>query len=589
MTGSSSTGGRSSARWGIACALAAATLLLYAPVLHFDFVRYDDPHYVLLHPRLSRGLSWDNLRWSLTAFEVGNWHPLTLASHMADVSMFGMRAGAHHAVNALFHALNAALLFLLFDRMTSRAAPSLVTATLFAVHPLNVESVAWVSQRKGVLSMVFILLAAHLYVSWTRRGSAWRYAAALAASALALAAKPIAVVIPGLLLTLDVWPLSRFPAAPGERAPSPARLVLEKLPFALLAAAAAVATWAAQSAFGAVGSLEDHPAISRLAHAAFAFAWYLWRMVWPRDLSLFYPTTLGPNAPLELAASTALIAALALTAWACRSRSPCVTFGVCWYAIALAPVAGLVNFGTQIVADRYAYLALIGPFAAIAFTGADLASRWSPAARRAVVAVTCAAGLVLAFATGSALAPWRSSLSILERGYERAPENIHAIANLGLELVKLGRYGEAIPLLKKAAAQRPRYTTVHSYLGYAYAQTGRPADARGPYEEAVRLEPEDVEVATELGQVLVRLGENDEAEARFRQAVSRDPGFGAAWKGLALLLASEGRAQEAEPAFERAAPLRPGDVALRTAWAANLTALGRREEALAVLREAGGY
>ena len=417
------------AAWLAASALAVATVLLYAPVFGFEFVRYDDPHYVLLHPRISQGLNWDNVRWSLTAFEVGNWHPLTLISHMADVSAFGMRAGGHHAVNAVLHAANAALLFVLLHVTTRRRAPSLVAALFFAVHPLNVESVAWVSQRKSVLCMFLLLLTFLAYVAWTR-GRGWgTYVAAVVGCAAALATKPMAVVLPGLLLLLDFWPLGRFPADEPGRLRSALRLVAEKLPFAALAVAASLATWAAQREGGALGSLGDHPWGVRLAHAAFAYAWYLLRMVWPIGLSLFYPTSLGDAAVPEVAGSVVVLAAVTAAVWLGARARPYLAFGWVWYVLALVPVIGIVNFGTQIVADRYAYLPLIGPFVAIAFLGADLLEGRSARVRNATASACAAAIFALAFGTGYALAPWHDSLAILTRGLRRAPDNVHAISS----------------------------------------------------------------------------------------------------------------------------------------------------------------
>jgi hypothetical protein len=408
----------------VAIALGIATLLLYAPVSHFPFISYDDPSYVVHNTHISRGLTWDNIRWALTAYEVSNWHPLTLISHMTDVSLFGMRAGAHHAVNALLHAVNAALLFLFLDMATRRRAPSLAAAGLFAVHPLNVESVAWISQRKSVLCMLFLLLTLLAYLVWVRRGGGTRYVIAIAAYAAALAAKPIAVVLPGLLLVVDFWPLGRIPVAVGARARETARLLLEKAPFAALAAAASVATWAAQKEGGALWSLQDSTLAERAADTVFAFAWYLVRMLWPSDLSLFYPTTLGSAAAVEVAGGATLLAVVtAAVVWCVRTR-PYLAMGWAWYVVALLPVVGLVRFGTQIVADRYAYLALIGPFAALAFLAADLVAARDAFVRRAAVAATGIVIVALAFGTGHALSAWRDSLSILRRGFERAPDKL---------------------------------------------------------------------------------------------------------------------------------------------------------------------
>jgi len=574
------------ADWLLAVAVGAATLLLYAPVSRFEFIRYDDPNYVALHPLVSQGLGWANVRWALTAFEVGNWHPLTLISHMTDVSLFGMRAGAHHVVSAILHAVNAALLFFVLNAATGRRMPSLLAAALFAVHPLNVESVAWIAQRKSVLCMLFILLTLLAYVRWVLRGGRARYAMALVAYAAALASKPIAVVLPGLLLALDVWPLSRLPLEGRGTLRRAGWLLFEKAPFAVLAVAATLVTFAAQQEGGALGSFENFPVGLRLANTTFAYAWYLGRMVWPSGLSLFYPTTLGAGAALKVAASAIMLAAITAAVLSCARRQPYLLFGWTWYVVSLVPVAGLVQFGTQIVADRYAYLALIGPFAAIAFLGADAVQGRSVRVRRGAAALAVAAIVALAFGTGYALAPWRDSLSVLSRGYARAPDNVHVLTNLGLELVERERFDEGIALLTRAAEAIPLYSTVHVNLGYAFAKTGRLAEARAEYEIALPLRPDDAKLATELGRVLTQLGANEEAEARFLEALARDQELGTAWLFLGTLLHTEGRFADAEPALERAAALSPGDAKALTAWGMNLAALGRQDEAVAALRKA---
>jgi tetratricopeptide (TPR) repeat protein len=570
----------------LALALGLATLLLYSPVLGFDFISYDDPGYVVHNTHVSRGLTWDNILWALTAYEVSNWHPLTLISHMTDVSLFGMRAGAHHAVNALLHAINAALLFLFLDAATGRCAPSLAAAGLFAVHPLNVESVAWISQRKSVLCMLFLLLTLLAYVVWARRGGATRYVLAIVAYAAALASKPIAVVLPALLVLVDFWPLGRFPLAVGARFRGTARLLLAKAPFAALAAGASVATWAAQKEGGALWSFQDSTLAERAGDTVFALAWYVVRMIWPSELSLFYPTTLGSAATVRVVGCAALlIVVTTLVVQRVRTRRY-LAMGWAWYVLALLPVVGLVRFGTQIVADRYAYLALIGPFAALAFLAADLVAERGTGVRRTAVAATGVVIVALALATGHALSAWRDSLSVFRRGVERAPDNVHALANLGLELVEHERFDEGILLLTRAARMVPKYGTVHVNLGYAYAKSGRAAEARAEYETALSLQPGDAKLEMELGRVLTQLNHFEDAEARFRDAVRHDPELGNGWLFLGALLHTEGRFADAEPCLERAAGLLPDDARSLTAWGVNLAALSRRDEAIATLRKA---
>ncbi len=583
----SEAGARASSRGAaaiLALVLASGTLLLYAPVLGFGFVRYDDFEYVATDPHVSQGLTWANAGWAMTAFHVGNWHPLTLLSHMADVSFFGLRPGAHHAVNALLHALNAALLFLLLRGATGRAAPAALASALFAVHPLQVESVAWVSQRKAVLSLALVLLSLLAYAAWTRRGGAFRYAASLAAYAGALAAKPTAVVVPLLLLAIDLWPLERFRGE--KRAVPPGRLLLEKVPFAALAAAASAVTLLAQKQGEALGTLESHPLAERLAHAVFSYAWYPARTVWPAGLSLFYPMDLGAGAAAKVALSAALLLAAAGLAIVLFRRRPVVAAGVAWYGAALLPVSGLVPFGTQLVADRYAYLPLIGIFVVVAWAALGAVEGRGSAARGLAVLGSAAAILALSLVTRAQLATWRDSEALLSRGVARAPENVHALFNYGLWLAEAGRVDEALPLLARAASLAPTFRTGVVNLGWALAKAGRLDEARARYEEALRLFPQDSPVLAELGRVLALLGRREEAESRLREAIRLDPDSAAGHLLLGTLLHDAGRPREAEPHLERAAALMPQDARAGTALGANLSALGRKEEAIEVLRKA---
>lgn len=576
-------------RTTVVCCVAAlvlGTLLIYAPVIGFGFLPYDDPEYVQLHPRTSRGLSGENLRWAATAVVAGNWHPLALVSHMADVSILGLRPGAHHAVNALLHAVDAALLFALFLTATRRLAPSLLTAALFAAHPLNVESVAWISQRKTVLCMMFLLASLLAHVAWSRRRRPALYVACLLSLAASLAAKPAAVVAPALLLLLDVWPLGRWPAQGEAGWLGARRLLVEKIPHAVLAGAAAVATLAAQRSAGAVGTLESFPMGPRLARATFASAWYVLRMAWPEDLSLFYPVSLGPTAAWRAAGATALLAGVTALVLVQRRRRPYLGIGWAWYLTALLPVVGLVQFGTQIVADRYAYLPLIGPFFALAFLAADAVKGSAPGPRALAALAGVVAVAACAVASRQTLAPWGDSRVLFERGARRAPDNAHAMANLGLVLADEGRIEESIAVLERAERVAPRFGRIQSNLAHAYALAGRLEPARAHYERALDLQGRDAELLLELGWVLVGLGRVAEAESVAREAMSLGPADARVFLFLGTLLYSERRIEEARPFLDRAVALAPSDPRALTALGLELEALGRREEAIAALRKA---
>jgi Flp pilus assembly protein TadD len=503
---------------------------------------------------------------------------------MADVSCFGLRPGAHHAVNAMLHALNAVLLFLLLRRTTGHEAPAALVAAIFAVHPLQVESVAWISQRKTVLSMALVLATLHAYAAWTRRGGAARYAAALAAFAAALAAKPTAVVVPLLLLAFECWPLGRFG---GERRDvSSGSLFLKYVPFAVLAGASSIVTLLAQKQAAALGTLESHSLLTRLAHAIYSYAWYPARMVWPSGLSLFYPMDLGANATAKIALSAGfLLAALGMALVLAGSR-PYVVAGIAWYGAALLPVSGLIPFGTQLVADRYAYLPLVGLFAALVWGLRDAALGRGRALGRLAALASVAAIVTLSLLTRAQLVTWRDSESLLSRGVARAPENVHALFNYGLWLAEAGRVDEALPLLTRAVELAPSFRTGGVNLGWALAKAGRLDEARARYEEALGLLPQDPPLLAELGRVLALLGRREEAESRLREAIRLDPASAAGHLLLGTLLHDGGRPQEAEPYLERSFALMPGDPRAGTALGTNLAALGRTQEALEVLRKA---
>ena len=370
-------------------ALALLTLALYWPVVGHDFVNYDDGLYVTDNPHVQAGLTLDNIAWAFSTGHASNWHPVTWLSHLIDFSCFGWFAGGHHLVNVLFHTANTLLLFLLLRRLTGSLWRCAIVAALFAWHPLHVESVAWVAERKDLLSLFFLLLSLSAYVGYVKQPSPGRYTLTLACFALGLMAKPMIVTLPCLLLLLDWWPLARLrlSATDAGENPSPRShlwpLVCEKLPFFALAAASCVVTVWTQHQTGALRTFHAVPLSARLANTVTAYACYLWKMIWPADLAVLYP--MPSSWPLAMVLGSALaLAGLSLFAWRWRTQFPWVVVGWCWFVVTLVPVIGLVQVGEQAMADRYTYLPLIGVFlaltwgveaATVARRGCDLAER----------------------------------------------------------------------------------------------------------------------------------------------------------------------------------------------------------------------
>jgi protein O-mannosyl-transferase len=528
--------------------LVALVALAYAQVRAFGFVNLDDQAYVYENPLVRHGLTWAGVVQAFSRFQASNWHPLTWLSHLLDVQLFGLHAGAHHVVNATFHALDALLLYALLRQLTARPWRSALVAALFAVHPLHVESVAWISERKDVLSTLFLLLCLLAWVEHVRRPRPTAYLAALGLFALGLLCKPMLVTMPLLLLLLDRWPLSR---------PLDVATLLEKGPFALLAAAASVVTWLAQSAGGATASLDAVPLPGRVANALVSAASYLWKAVWPANLAALYPHPLLSGAGLpawRVAASAAVLAGLGALAWRQRHRRPWLGFGLLWYLVTLLPVIGLVQVGTQAMADRYTYVPLIGPFVAVVWAGAELVERWPG---RGAVAWLVGGIPVLAFTVISwhQVATWRDSVTLHRHALQVTERNWVAWIGLGDALSEGGEPEEAIPAYRSALEIHPGESAAWSGLGVALGRLGQPGQALAPLREAVRLNPMLEEAWYNLGVALGNLKDHAEARAAFERAVAIRPDDARAWANLGVASLLTGDRARAMACLERLRPL----------------------------------
>jgi tetratricopeptide (TPR) repeat protein len=568
-----------------------ATLAVYSQVGHFDFVNFDDPEYVTSNPHVRAGITPANAAWAFTSREAANWFPLTRLSHMLDYQMFGLRGGWHHLTNVLLHALAALLLFAFLDGSTGRRWPSAWVAMIFALHPLHVESVAWVAERKDSLSAVFGLLALWSYVRYVERPATRRYLLVAMALALGLMAKPMLVTLPLVLLLVDVWPLGRVTDMSWSRI---APLLREKTPFFAMAAAAACVTYLVQEAGGAVRSSEAFPLGLRLENALVTYIVYIAKMFWPARLAVFYPYP--PEVPAWQAAGAALaLVAISIVALRSVRRFPYLAVGWFWYLVMLAPVIGLVQVGAQARADRYTYMPMIGLTIMLAWGAADLAGR-VPRAKPAVAALagaTCAACAALTWVQAGY---WRDSRALFQHAVDVTEGNYLAHHNLGVALAETpGGLNQAIAHYQAALQIKPDYVRAHTDLGSALARLpGRLPDAIAEYRAALAIDPDLAIPHNNLGNALAQAGRWSEAISEYGAALRIDPDYADALHNMAeaqynfgLALAKDGHLSDAVPHFEAALRIQPDSAEAHNNLGVVLTELpGRRNEAIAQFQAA---
>lgn len=571
------------------------TLLLFCRAIGNDFVNYDDPDYVTKNEHVTAGFGWPGVKWAFATGDISYWHPLTWVSHMIDWSLFGAQPAGHHAVSVVIHAFNAVLAFLVFRRLTGAFWTSAGFAAWFAWHPLRVESVAWVAERKDVLSGGFWLLALWAYAIYAERrrensAGAWRaYAAALAAFAAGLMSKPSVVPFPVVLLALDFWPLGRFAprvvATPGTAMPGRRRhligLALEKVPFLCLSVAVSVVTVIAQRK---IGTLSDVLGLgARLANGVVAIARYLGKFVWPFDLAVLYPHP-GHWPGAAVAGALVLFAAISGLVWVQRRRRPWLIAGWLWWLLALAPMVGIVQVGIQAMADRYTYIPMLGVQLAIVWTLREAFT--TPRARRALAVAAGAVLLAGAARTVHQLGYWQDSLSLFEHAVAVTRENYLAHNNIGTHLVSLGRQAEAIEHYRRSIAINPNYAEASNNLGHAYALLGRNGEAVECYRQALRVKPDLLEARNNLGNALSDLGRVDEAIESYEFVLARQPNHADALMNYGVALAMKGRLPVAEEKIRASLRLRPDSASAHSNLGNVLAMTNRPPEAIASYRRA---
>lgn len=546
-------------------ALTVAVVGVFAPATGFGFVQVDDPAYVTENPHVLAGPTRDGIVWALTATETGNWHPLTWLSLMLDARAGGGGPRAFHVTSVLLHLANALLLFHLLARVTGAAGRSLLVAALFAVHPLHVESVAWVSERKDVLCALFGLLAILAYGRYVRRRTAGAYACVAAALALSLASKPMLVTLPFVLLLLDVWPFRRLDLGRDEWAQA-RRLVVEKIPlFALSATSSAIAI-VAQASSGAVSALDTLPLGLRAANAAVAAVAYLAKTAWPAALAFPYPYDPARLDGPRLALSCLVLAGATMGSIVAARRRPYLAVGWLLYLVTLVPVIGIVQVGSQSMADRYTYLPLVGIFLAVAWGSGDLLDRWSHdgSVRRAVatvLAVLVVAGLGVR--ARAQVGVWRDTETLFTNALRSTGPNAVAEGGLGLALHGRGRLEDAIEHHRNAVRIRPGYVEARVNLAAALLDAGRLDEAARLCEETIAMRPGDARGHACLGVARLRLGRLEDAEQHLSDAIRLDPRNASARVNRALALSLRGRDDDALDELGLAGRLKPRDAGIR--------------------------
>lgn len=530
-------------------AIAILTFLAYSHVVECGFITFDDGNHITNNPLVLGGLTWGAVKDAFLHPHASLWIPLTWISFMIDTSIFGLSAAEMHTANLLLHAANAVLLFLLLKRMTSRFWPSAAVAVLFALHPINVESVAWVTERKNVLCWFFGLLSLYSYTVFAQRESRIAYVGALTLFALALLAKPMLVPLPPGLLLLDIWPLKRLDGS------NWIRRSLEKLPFLLLALGSSVMTMRAALETGVSVAQDVIPAAVRVSNAIVAYGIYLAQLVWPKDLCILYPHKAEVEV-LKVSISLAVIVGITIVGWLVRRRHPYVLIGWLWFLGMLVPMLGLVQVGIQAHADRFTYVAQLGIFVPVIWLIADL---WGNRPRRFLVYAGCIAGVGLMLATLRQVEHWTSSVILFEHAIAVTENNLRAYHNAGVARSQIGDYPAAIAHYTKSLEMGSTNEETWSNLSAALIHVKRFAAAVAAARQALMLDPNFTEARFNLASACAASGDEAGAIAEYRRLAQEDPVEVSARYHLGILLTKRGEIDAAREPLQEAVRLRPGD------------------------------
>jgi tetratricopeptide (TPR) repeat protein len=571
--------------WLIAVLLVLVTIALYWPAMRCDFINYDDPDYVTANPHIQGRLNWEGVRWAFSNTEQASyWAPLMWLSHMLACQFFGLNAWGHHLINVLLHAANTALVFLVFQRMTRATWRSLILAALFGWHPLRVESVAWVTERKDVLSTLFWMLTLFAYAKYVEsnqirdsKSKVW-YAVAFAMFVFGLMSKAMLVTMPCVLLLLDYWPLERF--KPGRTW----QLVMEKIPFFALAAAASVVTFVVQKQGGAVKTVENLPLEARVGNALISYCRYLGKMFWPTDLAVFYP---HPGYwPLEKALLAGVfLCGISVLLFMERRRYPVLLMGWLWFVGTLVPVIQLVQSGGQAMADRFTYVPSLGVWILTIWGAYELTRRWRY--HKTALAVSGSAAILLCLAlTRQQLGYWKDSETLFRHTLEVTENNYMAHRALGDALYEKGQTDEAVSQFQEAIRLKPGYAPAHINLGSALLNQGHTDAAISQFQEAIRLNPDDAHAHNNLGNALDKKGQTDGAINQFQETIRLKPDDTGAHYNLGIALLNQGQTDKAISQFQEAIRLKPDDADTHINLGIAHLKKGQTDEAISQFQEA---
>lgn len=568
--------------------LVLVTFVAFWQVRNNEFVNLDDNLYVTDNPHVQEGLTLRGIFWAFTTMHAGHWHPMTWLSHLFVYDLFGLNPSGHHMANLLFHVANTLLLFLLFQRMTASPWRSGLMAALFALHPLHVESVAWVAERKDVLCAFFWMLTMWAYVSYVKKPKLHRYLLVVLYFILALMSKPMAVTLPFALLLLDYWPLGRLQFDKSKnhdrRRTSILRLILEKVPLFFITAILSWLTIFAQWKGGAVATIGKLPLEIRMGNALVSYVMYISKMLWPKGLAVLYPHPI--LSPLwEVAGAALLLGMITVLVIRVGQKHSYYIVGWLWYLGTLVPVIGFVQVGVQAMADRFTYLPLIGLFMMIAYGVPDILSRWR---YRRVVLITSASLvlLILMITTISQVKLWQNSVTLFNHTLKVTNNNSIIHNNLGVTLARQGKDQESIVHYKKALEIESNYADAHYNLGVLLARQGKEQEAVAQFIETLRIKPDYTQAHNDLALILTKQGKIQEALTHFTEAVRTNPNNAEAHFNLGIALLRQGRIPEAIFHFNQALQINPKDARVHQNLGVVLASQGKTEEAIAHLIQA---